>query len=599
MELPNLTELLDLTKPPITYVSPLALFCIALLLLVYWNRQSDSLKVLNPILSTLSGLILVLSLPREVSFWLSILIFGIVVSVFIWVVRQTQKEGHIKKACLGVVIVAIYTLSNTWFFWNYTQNDMSNITIKAMLYTNEIDKLSPDEELTAKWEESVFKEFHDNWRISGGARVESIRVNPNVNERLEQLLANLTNLKGSDSGVDVFAIDVIWPTVSDDKVGDRGYAYAEDISQEFREEESQFFQAAFDNNKVKNTKGETRLIAVPQYIDIGLLFYRPSLLRAYNMKLVKAGLEVSDSNEILPPKTWEQLTKMAKIIQAGERAKGKNDFWGFVWQGKSYEGLTCNALEWLNSRDGSIIVTPNNFLDVDEVSASAAFKQAKGWIWNDGISPPSPAKALTRYDEYQTLQIWLKGNAAFMRHWSYVYRVSQEEGSKVQNDIGVTLLPKGSGEDENPRHASTLGGWQLMVNPNSKSKEKKVAINLVKFLTDPERQLSLATKAGKLPTLPALYETVQLREALPFIKPGMLMEYQGLSEILGDIGSPESPIVQRPSRQTGGRYPYISQVLSESITEILDKNIEDTQEVVRNLIDDLRRLLPVKSSLDS
>jgi trehalose/maltose transport system substrate-binding protein len=29
-----------------------------------------------------------------------------------------------------------------------------------------------------------------------------------------------------------------------------------------------------------------------------------------------------------PPRNWDELDRMAKRIQAGERAKGKKDFWG-------------------------------------------------------------------------------------------------------------------------------------------------------------------------------------------------------------------------------------------------------------------------------
>jgi ABC-type glycerol-3-phosphate transport system substrate-binding protein len=35
-----------------------------------------------------------------------------------------------------------------------------------------------------------------------------------------------------------------------------------------------------------------------------------------------------------PPKTWEELAAMAKKIQDGERAAGKPDFQGFVFQGQ-------------------------------------------------------------------------------------------------------------------------------------------------------------------------------------------------------------------------------------------------------------------------
>src|SRR5207245_9995012 len=66
--------------------------------------------------------------------------------------------------------------------------------------------------------------------------------------------------------------------------------------------------------------------------DIGLLYYRTDLLRQYGYRE--------------PPRTWDQLEIMAARIQAGARAKGKKQFWGFVWQGAAAEALTCNALEW-------------------------------------------------------------------------------------------------------------------------------------------------------------------------------------------------------------------------------------------------------------
>jgi trehalose/maltose transport system substrate-binding protein len=44
--------------------------------------------------------------------------------------------------------------------------------------------------------------------------------------------------------------------------------------------------------------------------------YGPDLLRQYGYRE--------------PPETWDELERMAVRIQAGERAKGQKDFWGYA-----------------------------------------------------------------------------------------------------------------------------------------------------------------------------------------------------------------------------------------------------------------------------
>ena len=85
-----------------------------------------------------------------------------------------------------------------------------------------------------------------------------------------------------------------------------------------------------------------------------------------------------------PPTTWAQLTADAKKIQTGEKKSNKN-FWGFVFQGNSYEGLTCNAAEWIASFGGGSFISPNGKVTVDNKKAIAALKLAQSWVGK--ISP--------------------------------------------------------------------------------------------------------------------------------------------------------------------------------------------------------------------
>ncbi len=64
----------------------------------------------------------------------------------------------------------------------------------------------------------------------------------------------------------------------------------------------------------------------------------------------------SDKYGKQPPKTWDEMAATAKEIQEKERGAGQKDLWGFVFQGNAYEGLTCNALEWVKSSGGGQIV---------------------------------------------------------------------------------------------------------------------------------------------------------------------------------------------------------------------------------------------------
>ena len=269
---------------------------------------------------------------------------------------------------------------------------------------------------------------------------------------------------GAGSGdIDLMQIDVIWPGILAEHLIDLR-PYLSD------EQYNSYFQAIVENNTVDGA-----LVGIPWFTDAGLLYYRSDLLEKYGF----------DG----PPETWAELEEMATTIQEGERADN-SDFWGFVWQGAAYEGLTCDALEWQYSWNGGTIVEPDGTISINNENAAAAFDMAAGWV--DNISPPG----VVSYMEEDARGVWQGGNAAFMRNWPYAYALGNAEDSVIKDSFGVVPLPKGG---DNGQNADTLGGWQVAVSTYSDNQD--AAAQVAVCLTSAEAQKFRATLGSSLPTI--------------------------------------------------------------------------------------------------
>ena len=323
--------------------------------------------------------------------------------------------------------------------------------------------------------------------------------------------------------VDVFEIDVIWP-------GDM----AEHLVNlydfpGFSEAVGDFFPAIVANNTV-----DGNLVGMPYFTDAGLLYYRSDLLEEYGFGV---------------PMTWADLEVAAQAIQDGERAKGNADFWGFVWQGNAYEGLTCDALEWVASNGGGEIVEVqadgSKVITINNENAIAAIEMAAGWVGT--ISPDG----VTGYQEEDARNVWQNGNAAFMRNWPYAYSLGNGEDSAVAGKFGVAALPMGMAEGA--RHADTLGGWQLAVSKYSDNAE--VAADFVLFLTAYEQQLDNAVGRSLLPTRTAIYADQALLDSDSAFMAEFLPVFEGA--------------VARPSTATAPNYLQVSQLFFSAVHSVL------------------------------
>ncbi len=325
-------------------------------------------------------------------------------------------------------------------------------------------------------------------------------------------------LAAGASDIDLYQTDVIWaPQLADHFV---------DLSDVAKDLAPTHFPSIIQSQTVNG-----KLVALPIFTDAPALYYRKDLLDKYGKAV---------------PTTWAELTTTAQEIQDGERAAGQADLWGFVWQGNAYEGLTCNALEWVKSFGGGQIVEPDGTISINNENAVAALETVKGWVGT--ISP----EGVLAYQEEEARGVWQTGNAVFMRNWPYAYGLGNGDDSAVKGLFGVTTLPVGG---EGDTSAATLGGWNVAVSKYSTKQD--AAISLAMYLAGPEAQKQRAINESNLPTIIALYDDADIAAAQPIIP-------QWKDVFLN--------AVPRPSAPTLGKYNEVSAKFWSAVHSTLSGN---------------------------
>jgi trehalose/maltose transport system substrate-binding protein len=353
------------------------------------------------------------------------------------------------------------------------------------------------------------------WAAQTGNQVEVLSAPASSSDRLSQYQLLLA---AGSSEIDVFVMDTTWPGM----IGD----FFIDLSPLIPAQElKRFFPAFIRNNTVQG-----KLAALPWFIDAGVLHYRRDLLEKYAKPV---------------PKTWEELTSTAELIQDAERKAGQSKFWGFVFQGRAYEGLTCNALEWIASFGGGTIVNSGGEVTVDGPRARAALELASRWVGK--ISPPG----VLNYMEEESRGVYQSGNALFLRNWPYVWKFANAPGSPLRGKTGMAPLP-----------AATLGGWSLGISKYSRSRD--AALSLVLYLTSPAEQKKRMLATGLNPTLPELYDDAELKRMNPAL-PTLKLTFDHA--------------VPRPSQATRNRYNRVSTEVWESVHRILARQSQASEEL--------------------
>ena len=325
-------------------------------------------------------------------------------------------------------------------------------------------------------------------------------------------------LQKGASTPDVYGVDTIWSGALSEYLVDLKPFFASELS-------------STDPELIASYIVQGRLAAMPYHPNVGVLYYRTDLLRKYGYSA--------------PPRTWDELERMAVRIQNGERARGQKDFWGFVWPGNVSESVASDTTELDAGEGGGTTIDADGKISVNNPNVIRAWEREARWVgW---ISSPD---VLSYSDWDASNAFWLSGKAAFTRGWSDYFE-RHPPGEPFRQQAGVTSVPAGKGA-----RVSLLGGYALAVSRSSAHVPE--AIKLIAFLTRRGTQLRAANPGSDPPIQLEFKEVPQaLVKMYPWAgKPG---ERSGGS------------LVSRPSAVAGAKYDAVSRAYVQSVRSVLTR----------------------------
>jgi multiple sugar transport system substrate-binding protein len=197
---------------------------------------------------------------------------------------------------------------------------------------------------------------------------------PNDTDKQHDQYVTVFNAKGTD--YDVFNGDVIWPA----EFAEAGYSLP--LDRYIAKDKINLKDYMSGPIGAVTFKGKTW--GLPRYIDAGLLFYRKDLV-------AKA------------PTTYEDLYAQS------EKLKGKTNY-SFVGQFKQYEGLICNAVEYISAYGGKV-VDGNGNITIDSPGTKQGLEMMKKMVGSDFVP-----NNITTFTETETDNAFIAGQSVFARN---------------------------------------------------------------------------------------------------------------------------------------------------------------------------------------
>jgi multiple sugar transport system substrate-binding protein len=414
------------------------------------------------------------------------------------------------------VIALIFCVSIS--LWAWVAFSQQPITLNLLMTT-------PDAQ---PWKQGLIADFerkHPNIRIS-------LIEGPNAANLVEDLYTASFLL--GDSPYDMVNMDVVWTS----KFAAAGWLL--DISNLITPEEL----TVFSPRDIEAGKYARKLYRIPIRSDVGMLYYREDLLNAAGIK---------------PPETFADLIAASQSLQKSGKVN-----WGYVWQGRQYEGLVAMFVEILQGF-GGFWVKPNTLevgLDRPETLQAIAFLRD---TIHAGVSPPG----VTTYQEEETRRLFQSGQVAFLRSWPYAWPLANQPDSPIAGKIAIKPMVSTPGQNG----GACLGGWGLGIAKSSK--HPKEAWEAIKYFTSPDVQKQLILQAGYVPSRKALFTNPEIVAKYP--------HYPKLQEVS------QNAVLRPPIAQ----YAQVSDILQRYLSAALTNRLSPDK-AMQAAASETRRLLSVK-----
>ncbi|NHN48607.1 extracellular solute-binding protein [Halostella sp. JP-L12] len=338
--------------------------------------------------------------------------------------------------------------------------------------------------------------------------------------------------------------------------------------------EDQFFEGFTATARDPNS-GD--LFGVPYFPDFPTMQYRKDFAR-------QAGYSDSDFEQwATEPMTWEEWSHLTKEITENSDAQ-----FGLATQWANYNGTSCCTFNevmsswggaYFGGRDnlfgpvGERPVTVNEPEVINSLRMMRTFTEGVDQNFQNYATNIAPSE-ITSWQEEDARQRILNGEAVMQRNWPYA--INLNAGELGTDAYGAMPIPYAVPESEAAQPGtggttSALGGWHIVLNPNSENKE--AALEVMRTAMKDDTYLGMLELWGWLPPKPELFES----ETATNIEP--MGQYMDTLKLAGENVMPrpvtqvwpnEASVIAQQANTTVAGSKSASQAMADLQSELED-----------------------------